>query len=216
MPRNVPSMSCILCGSDAVRPAARAHGRDYFACGECGLAFLAPEQRLSREEERARYEQHENDPADARYRTFLARLGTPLMARLPAGAAGLDYGSGPGPALSVMMEEAGYPTAIYDPFFAPDEAPLSRTYDFVTCTETFEHFYSPADELERLDGLLRPGGWLGLMTELRDGQDLEKWWYLRDPTHVCFYAAETLEWIARSRGWTLERPRASVALYRKG
>ncbi|HUH13741.1 MAG TPA: class I SAM-dependent methyltransferase [Longimicrobiales bacterium] len=211
----MPPTACPLCGSDAVRPAARAHGRDYFACEVCALAFLSPAQRLSPTEERARYEQHENDPADARYRTFLARLAAPLMAHLQAGATGLDYGAGPGPALSVMLEEAGFPTAIYDPFFAPDPGPLSRTYDFVTCTETFEHFFAPARELEQLDALLRPGGWLAVMTELRDGQDLEKWWYVRDPTHVCFYAAQTLEWIAASRGWRLERPRASVALFHK-
>lgn len=207
---------CPLCGSDDVTPLARAHGRDHLDCGDCGLAFLEPSQRPRPEAERARYETHENDPADAGYRDFLGRLFEPLAKRLPAGAEGLDYGSGPGPTLSVMLGEAGFPTAVYDPYFAPDPAALERTYDFITCTETAEHFFAPAAEFDRLDALLRPGGLLAVMTTLlTDEQAFENWWYARDPTHVCFYRPRTMEWIARRYRWDLERPHANVALFRK-
>ena len=55
------------------------------------------------------------------------------------------------------------------------------------------------------------------MTGVRtDEVPFEDWWYVRDPTHVCFYAPETLEWIARRFGWSLERPSRDVALFRKG
>src|SRR5690606_29278515 len=112
--------------------------------------------------------------------------------------------------------EAGRPTSNYDPFFAPDDALLARTWDFVTCTETTEHFFEPAREFERLDALVRPGGWLGVMTTVRDNaHDFAQWWYVRDPTHVCFYSARTFEWIAGRFGWTLERPHPNVALFRK-
>ena len=62
---------------------------------------------------------------DAGYRRFLSKLADPLMARLAPGARGLDYGCGPGPALAAMLREAGHEVALYDPFFAPDPAPLS-------------------------------------------------------------------------------------------
>lgn len=177
---------------------------------------MAPDDRPQAAAERERYEQHCNDPGDAGYRNFLDRLCAPLADRLPARAEGLDYGSGPGPTLSVMLEERGFRTHVYDPFFAPDEAALRRTYDFITCTETAEHFHAPAAEFARFDRLLRPGGWLALMTELRrDDRDFAAWWYVRDPTHVCFYARQTLDWIAATFGWELEMPHRNVAFYRK-
>ena len=101
-------------------------------------------------------------------------------------------------------------------FFAPDPEPLDHRYDFVTCTETAEHFFDPGEEFETLNRLLRPGGWLGVMTRVfTDDIDFTSWWYVRDPTHVAFYAPETLEWIARRFHWRLERPSTSVALFRK-
>jgi 2-polyprenyl-3-methyl-5-hydroxy-6-metoxy-1,4-benzoquinol methylase len=166
-------------------------------------------------EERARYETHENDPADPGYRAFLDRLATPLVDRLAPGMQGLDVGSGPGPTLSIMLGERGFPTAIWDPFFAPDPAPLARTWDFVTCTETVEHFHDPARDWARLFTLVRPGGWLAVMTEPLGDEPLETWWYARDPTHVALHRTETLEWIAARWGAALERPSRTVALFRR-
>ena len=86
---------------------------------------------------------------------------------------------------------------LYDPYFASDAAPLERTYDFITCTETVEHFYQPAKEFQRFDRLLRCDGWLGIMTEmLESDEDFVDWWYHSEPTHVCFYKRETMAWIA--------------------
>jgi len=210
------STVCPLCGSDGIDSAGHAHGRDFLECARCRLTFVHPSQRPAPDEERARYETHDNDPADAGYRGFLDRLCAPLVRRLPAGARGLDYGSGPGPTLSLMLEERGFPTTIYDPFFAPDAAALERVYGFITCTETAEHFFHPRAEFERLDALLAPGGWLGVMTRLRtDATPLAGWWYARDATHVCFYRIETLQWIGAWRGWSLERPADDVVLFRK-
>jgi hypothetical protein len=208
--------ACPLCRGAGAPPFAEAHGRRYFACDGCGLLFLAPGQRLDRAAEVARYDTHENDPSDPRYRAFLCRVADPLVERLSPGAEGLDYGSGPGPTLSVMLEEMGFRMAIYDPFYAPDSQPLDRTYDFVTCTETAEHFFDPRAEFGRLDGLLRPGGIIAVMTEIfHDEIDFQDWHYSRDPTHVCFYRPATLLWICHQFGWSLEMPHPNVALFRK-
>ncbi|HEX6587757.1 MAG TPA: class I SAM-dependent methyltransferase [Longimicrobiales bacterium] len=208
-------LRCPLCGESALTALGRVHGRDFHDCDSCGLAFVDPFQRLSAEDERARYATHRNDPGDAGYRAFLARVADPLLARVAPDAEGLDYGSGPGPTLSRMLSEAGRPTRDYDPYFAPDATALARTYDFVTCTETAEHFFEPAAEFARLAELLKPGGWLGLMTTMREeAQPFADWWYARDPTHVCFYRWRTMEWIAARHGWSLERPHPNVALFR--
>lgn len=174
---------------------------------------MLPVHFPSHETELSIYALHENDEQDPRYRAFLDRLAVPLIERLPAGARGLDYGSGPGPALAAMLRERGFETAIYDPFFAPDRSVLENRYDFVTCTETAEHFHDPAAEFARLAHLLAPGGWLGVMTQvIPPDRPFLEWHYVRDPTHVCFYADRTFEWIAGHHGWQLERPAPNVAL----
>ncbi len=206
---------CLLCRSAGVDPYVNAHGRPHYTCNRCGLIFVHPDYHPDADTERARYETHNNTPSDNRYRAFLNQLAEPLVCRLPSTADGLDYGSGPGPTLSVMLEEQGYEVAIYDPFFAPDTDVLERTYDFITCSETIEHFHFPRREFERLSDLLRPGGLLAVMTTWADEKDFETWSYARDVTHVSFYRKETMHWIADHFGWTLDIPQQNVALFRK-
>jgi SAM-dependent methyltransferase len=208
-------LTCPLCESTAVTGLEVAHGRRFLRCDDCRLTFVHADDHLAALDELEHYRTHENDPGDPGYRRFLARLAEPLAARLPAGASGLDFGCGPGPALARMMSERGHTMAVYDPFFAPDRAVLAGRYDFVTCTEVVEHFRRPGEEFARLAGLLRPGGWLGVMTEIPvDQPPVSEWRYARDPTHVCFYRPETLGWIAGRFGWRLERPAQNVALFR--
>lgn len=191
-------------------------GRDYWRCETCEARFLDPRQRPPQAEERACYLHHENDPDDPGYRRFLSKLADPLLDRLGPGLRGLDYGCGPGPALAAMLMEAGHDVALYDPFFHPDPAPLKGTYDFITCTETAEHFHSPAVEFDSFDRMLKPGGWLGLMTCFQtDDERFADWHYRRDPTHVVFYREKTLRKIAVERGWACEIPLKDVALMRK-
>lgn len=138
------------------------------------------------------------------------------MEQLPRGAEGLDFGSGPGPTLSEMLGEAGFCVKVYDPFFAPDAQALNDTYDFITCTETAEHFFHPAHEFDRLHRMLRPGGWLALMTEHYEDQPFEQWWYARDPTHACFYRARTMTWLADHYRWRMVTPHRNVRMFQRG
>jgi hypothetical protein len=190
--------------------------RDYYHCEDCDLVFVPPEFHLDPEAEKARYLTHNNDPNDVDYRAFLARLWDELRPRLTVGVHGLDYGAGPGPALAAMIEEAGFSVALYDPFFHPNTAALSISYDFITCTETVEHFSSPRTDFVRLHELLKPGGWLGVMTGvLKDKINFADWYYQRDPTHVAFYSEGTLRWVADWLRWEVEFPRANIALFQK-
>jgi len=207
---------CPLCGAPPERRVAEIRELVYLGCGVCGLVYLSPDQRLDARGERARYETHENEPGDPRYRAFLNQVAEPLITRLPKGATGLDFGSGPGPTLSLMLAERGFPTRIHDPFFAPDPDALTGEgrYDFITCTETAEHFFDPGFEFERLARLLRPGGWLAVMTELVPTDvPFASWYYARDPTHVVFYREATLAWLAARHGWTSHRVSPRVTLF---
>eukprot|EP00741_Cyanophora_paradoxa_P002038 tig00000545_g1975.t1 len=208
---------CPLCGGPG-RFFATAHKKDYHECTVCRLAFMLPAFFVTEAAEVARYKEHNNNPEDAGYRDFLLRAFAPVEGRLPPGASIIDYGSGPVPALAAILRERGYAVETYDKYFAPDEAALARQYDLVLCTETAEHFQDPAREWERLAGLLRPGGTLSLMTGVlnTDADGFKKWWYIRDPTHVVFYRRETLEWIARGRGWAVQFLEKNVTLFSSG
>jgi hypothetical protein len=206
-------MACPLCGG-ASAPFFGRTGRDFLRCALCALTFVPESQHVTPEAEHARYATHQNDPKDAGYREFLDRLLAPMAARLPPGASGLDYGSGPGPTASVMMRERGFVMRDYDPYFAPDEDALSGTYAFITCTEVVEHLRRPAETFQCLAALLEPGGALGVLTGvLEDDAAFPAWWYHKDVTHVAFYRPETLGWIARRFGWTLERLSRDTALF---
>ena len=213
-------LACPLCLGGRVRFLHRSddrHGvREFYVCADCDLAFVPPRFHLPPDAERERYLLHNNDTADAGYRAFLGRLWDVLKPRLAAGASGLDFGCGPGPALAMMMEEDGFAVEKYDPHFFPNRAALGRAYDFIVCTETFEHLRSPREALREMDGALKPGGFLGAMTGMLDDRSaFASWHYQRDPTHVAFYSRETMRRIAALMGWNVDFPTRNVAIFAK-
>ncbi|MEE3372305.1 MAG: class I SAM-dependent methyltransferase [Planctomycetota bacterium] len=172
--------------------------RAYYRCSTCCLVFVLPTQFLAAPAEKAEYDRHQNSPQDPGYRQFLQRLLDPLAARLEPASRGLDFGSGPGPTLSVMFQEAGHLMEIFDPFYAPNGNVFQQQYDFITASEVVEHLHDPAEELERLWSCLKPGGLLGIMTKrVIDREAFSRWHYKADPTHVCFFALETFVWLAQ-------------------
>ncbi|MFN2349054.1 MAG: class I SAM-dependent methyltransferase [Thioalkalivibrio sp.] len=214
-PISPATATCTLCGAMAGTYAADRR-RVFYGCDACGLIFADPGSHLDPTREKAVYDWHENDPADSRYRAFLSRLATPLLEHLRPGMEGLDFGSGPGPSLSLMFAEAGMGMAIYDPYYAPDTRVLDRQYDFVTCTEVVEHFNRPARDWPRLAGLVRPGGWLGVMTRMAVGREaFPAWHYKNDPTHVSFYSPTVFRWLARYLGLRLHRIEGDVVLLQR-
>lgn len=213
---NGQTTACPVCIAARTERFLTVDGQTYWRCLTCQARFLAPAKRPSLDEEYAHYLHHENNPNDPRYRRFLSKLADPLLERLPRASCGLDYGCGPGPALAVMLRKAGHEMALYDPFFAPDPAPLSTRYDFVTCTETVEHFHDPYAEFARLRTLVRPGGWLAVMTCFQtDDARFKDWHYRKDPTHVVFYREASFLHLARNWGWRCDVPVKDVALMQR-
>jgi hypothetical protein len=188
---------CPLCGAENTAHFHEDNLRSYLRCPTCDLIFVPEELHLPPVEERSRYDFHENSTDDPEYRAFLRRLIDPLLSRIEKGSSGLDFGSGPGPTLSMMMRQRGFEMEDYDPFYTEDESVLERKYDFVACTETVEHFCEPRKSWEQMIGLVRFGGVIGVMTDIfEEDMDFSKWHYARDDTHVAFYLKETFEWIA--------------------
>ena len=227
--------ACTLCGGthSAIIHAEASH--HYRRCTHCRLVWQSPSSSyLTPAEEVARYRTHENSPLDAGYRNFLAPLANAIATKVAPGARGLDFGCGPGPTLSTLLEERGLPRCVYyDPFFFPDglndDSKRGAPFDYVVTSEVVEHLYDPREVFERITTtLLAPGGWLGIMTSrvanddatsehrCPGDADFPAWWYHKDPTHVTFYAPESLKYAANMFGWDrLEFPSRSIALARR-
>ena len=190
--------ACSLCSSVNVSPFFEDKKRAYLRCENCKLVFVPSDYWLNEHEERAIYNLHKNTATDQGYRKFLSRLSDPLLTRLSPKCTGLDFGCGPGPTLSVILEEAGHRVDLYDFFYfnAPDL--LRKKFDFITATEVVEHLNSPDREFRKLFSMLNPGGLLAIMTKLVIDLDaFSQWHYIRDLTHVCFYDQRTFEYLAQ-------------------
>ena len=207
---------CPVCETHSLVPFQTIKDMPYYRCETCMATVMDSSFWMDERREREIYNLHDNQPEEEGYRRFLSKLTSPLLERLEAGVRGLDFGCGPGPALAGMLREAGMDMALYDPFFHPETSVLEHQYDFVTCTEVVEHLHRPAETFRRLDRLLKPDGWLGVMTCFQtDDQRFANWHYRRDPTHVVFYREFTMAWLARRYGWRLDVPAKDVALFQK-
>ncbi len=190
-------MNCGLCGHEASTHQVVAT-KKYFNCEHCSLVFLDPQSYLSSNDERAQYELHQNNSFDLNYRKFLHPAFEAVLKYSLAGGCGLDFGCGPGPTLSVMLEEAGFKMNIFDKFFFPDQRVLAESYDFVTCTEVIEHVAELESFLQKIMSLMHPGGLMVVMTRiLQDETDFATWHYRIDPTHISFLRPQTVQFIAQ-------------------
>ena len=192
------AVRCLLCTSEKYSFFFKDKFREYHCCNVCSLLFVPTEFHVSPESEKERYEEHNNDPNDIRYRQFLERIAPPIRARFKVGKKGLDFGCGPTPLLAEILREDGFEMEVYDPFYAPDKSILEGKFDFVVSTEVFEHLKNPLREFKRLFRMLNDGGVLAIMTRLyNDSTDFKTWHYKNDRTHICFYSIETFDWLSK-------------------
>ena len=207
---------CVVCNSTLIESFKTSDKLLYWHCYTCEAKFLDSSFHINLDAEKNRYLEHENIVDDPGYRNFLSRLISPLKEKLSSNSTGLDFGCGHGPALADILTKDNFKIDLYDPFFFPNKDIFLKTYDFITCTETAEHFFSPKKEFDTLNSLLKPNGWLGVMTcFLTKKEAFDKWYYRRDPTHVVFYAEKTFEVIAMQRGWNCEIVTKDVVLFYK-
>lgn len=207
---------CPLCASIQADPYAQDAARPYLQCSRCSLVFVPGHQHLPHSDEKAQYDFHQNDSNDLGYRKFLSRLATPILERLGSPKQGLDFGSGPGPTLSLIFEEAGHTMHLFDAYYANDPAVFDATYDFITASEVVEHLSNPAIELNRLWASLKRGGLLGIMTKrVTDKDAFKAWHYKNDPTHISFFSEATFHWLGDTWGCLPEIMDSDVVIFTK-
>jgi len=181
--------------------------REYWLCLQCRAIFVPAQFHISPDEEVKRYLEHENSLENEGYVQMFEKKISILQAYEIKSA--LDYGCGYEPVLKALLKRQGIEADAYDPNFFPD-IHLDRYYDLVISTETFEHFRSPAQEIERIAERVTPGGILAIMTRFYPAGDekllpdlFADWFYKRDPTHIIFYSTKTFEWLAKNIGFKL-------------
>ncbi len=209
-------LTCPLCGEHHIEPWWQDKYREYLRCQNCQLVFVPKAWHLSQEEEKACYDLHENTGDDPGYRRFLSRIYEPVVACVPPPAEGLDFGCGPGPVLAEMFAESGYSMKVFDIYYANNPDVLGQSYDFITSSEVVEHLGNPKGVLDQLLAMVRPGGFLALMTKLvKDREAFKTWHYIRDRTHISFFSRETFAWFAERNGCEMEVIGNDVVLLRK-
>ncbi len=175
--------------------------RRYHICPECRLLFVHPGDHPEANEEKERYLLHNNGIQYPGYVRFLKQAIDPTLPYLAPKSRGLDYGCGPVPTLSLLMQSKGHTCLDYDPFFFP-KLPTGP-FDYLFATEAAEHFFYPGAEFTRIGSLLKPGGILTLMTVFwHHTDDLLQNFYFRDPSHVVFYHPDTLDRIQHLYGFS--------------
>ena len=209
-------MICIVCKHNNAVVFKNIKQKRYWKCSYCEAIFLDEKFYLSSKDEYKHYLTHNNDVNDPRYKKFLSHLILPLIERIKLNSIGLDYGCGPGPALSLILKEKGYQMFNYDPFFHPKKRNLLKKFDFISCTETVEHFHNPFSEFKRFNELLNNNGIIGIMTNFHSKQYIfENWYYIKDPTHVIFYNKKTFQIIAKIFKWDCEFLGNNLVFFKK-
>jgi len=170
-------MICTLCNAILI------HKKDtyYYDCTTCKAIVKDEKYYLPADEEKARYKAHNNDVNDTRYQHFTSPITNYIIEKFSPMHKGLDFGSGTGPVISSMLLKKAYDIVQYDPFFAPNQAVLTNTYDYIVSCEVFEHFYNPKQEIDRLVSLLKPNGVLLIMTLIYNNEiDFNSWHYRKE------------------------------------
>lgn len=204
---------CPLCDSQQLDDFHQDKFRRYVRCRQCDLVSVPDDYLLSAEQEKAIYDQHQNDAADLGYRRFLSRAWQPLLAYIDGSMQGLDFGCGPGPTISEMAKEKGINMSNYDLYYFNEPQLLTRRYDFITMTEVIEHVADAKQLIAQLDSVMASGSVIAIMTKrAKDEAAFAGWHYKNDLTHIRFYSDNTFKWLAEKLDWRLEFADKDVVL----
>lgn len=175
----------------------------FYQCSNCKGIFINKNLRLNFQDEKLRYETHNNDVFDERYQKFVSPITKAILDNFSKDHLGLDFGAGTGPVISKILKDNSFSIMQYDPFFHKNPELLDHKYHYIACCEVIEHFYDPKKEFALLKDLLLKGGKLYCMTEIYDQNiDFSKWYYKNDPTHVFIYHKRTIDWINNEFGFS--------------
>ena len=177
--------------------------RLYHQCNNCSGIFVDKSLVPSPDDERRRYEEHNNDVDDLNYQQFVSPITNAILETHTQADKGLDFGAGTGPVISKVLKDHNYSIIEYDPLFHNYPELLNNKYDYIACCEVIEHFHNPLKEFRLLKNLLKKGSLLYCMTDIYDERiNFHNWYYKNDLTHVFIYHMNTIHWIQQKFGFS--------------
>jgi len=194
-------MSCVLCGTDTTH-FKTINEKHYLICPSCKGIQLDNAFLLNKNQEKNRYDNHNDDYTDEGYQNFVKPIVNAVTSIFSQNDLGLDYGCGKSAIVRRLLNYQNYNCIGYDPFYFPDFTFKNHRYQYITCCEVVEHFYKPSQDFQLLYDLLLEGGRLFVKTNLYNNTiNFDQWWYKNDATHVFFYQKETFEYILKAYGF---------------
>lgn len=188
--------TCRICGT-LVQSSVFAHKASYFFCQRCHSWQMIESDLPKQSDEVNRYAEHNNVFSDVRYRSYLQQFIDVVKESVDKGANGIDVGAGEHKVLCRLMCEQGYAMHAHDPLYGYEALNTIEEVDFVVSIETVEHFHFPLETWTAMVRALKPNGKIFVSTNLYDKSiEFSDWWYIMDPTHVCMYSLETMQYIA--------------------
>jgi hypothetical protein len=194
-------MNCRLCGTVNSENVHRDQFRGYFRCASCGLIFVPSEEHVTRDEEKKRYDLHDNNSGHEGYVRFLKEIVSLVKERRSASDRILDYGSGRDAVLTRLLTQEGFYCAAYDPLYGIGGGALVQEYDVIILCEVIEHLRDLGKELSLIKNALSARGTVIVRTQ--PYPPLEKfpaWWYKNDSTHINFFSPDTITIVAEKIG----------------
>ncbi len=189
-------MKCKICGNETKIINDEAREKIYLKCSVCEAIAIKDEFFVPAEREKGQYDNHNNSIENSGYVKMFENFLDFFWDTIKDEATEtLDFGSGPGPVLSKIIEKRSLHVDIFDKFYQPDEVYKDKKYDLITSTEVFEHLKNPLETLLLFKKHLKKDGIIAIMTLFHnnDTEEFLNWWYRRDPTHILFYTPKTFE-----------------------
>jgi SAM-dependent methyltransferase len=196
-------LSCKACGCGRTVFVNKDKRRPFYRCMMCDLVSVPEKYWLSVDDERARYDLHDNSISNDGYVKFLSAVADVAIKeyRHPRMRV-LDFGCGKDAVLCRLLWDRGGDCCAYDPLYKISLPKVGNSdnlykFDMIILCEVIEHLRDLMGELRRICGLLREGGIIIIRTRLyEDPSVFPNWWYAQDPTHINFFSAESLNKIA--------------------
>jgi len=198
-------MKCHICSRSTQSFCDEKTAIVYHLCDSCEYLFKDPSEYRSIEEQKMRYDLHENDENSADYRAYFQRFLDFVLPAAGEPKTALDFGCGSSTLLANILNSMNIQTDVYDPIYYPEKCYDSKKYDIIVSVEVFEHLHDPNRLFSHLVSHLNEGGCIAIQTQFHpcDISTFKQWYYHKDPTHIVFFRPRTFAVLAEKYGCKL-------------
>jgi 2-polyprenyl-3-methyl-5-hydroxy-6-metoxy-1,4-benzoquinol methylase len=190
---------CSLCESVSCTRCVETKTRRVYLCDFCGLWFVPSCFHVTLQAAKDRYALHDNSADNQHYRKYLHPVAlkiADLCTGIPL-ARVLDFGCGEHAVLSHLLKAENREVVSYDPLYERDLDFANTRYHVIIASEVMEHVADLRCTALLLGSLLHESGYCIIRTKLVTTQtDIVSWWYVNDPTHICFFSEKSINYFA--------------------